>query len=79
MWQLMDIYNAKLAPTERFWGATKTLINTFFWDHVQKLGLGKRLDSLIRKNIPNPLNRDLNALFFALKDSADAFVLRLSK
>jgi hypothetical protein len=45
------------------------------WDYT------KRLDNLNRKKLVFliSLNRDLNAFIFASKDSAEAFVLLLSK
>jgi hypothetical protein len=46
----------------------------------KKGGLGKRLDSLNKKNqYSEPSKLRSKCFYFALKDSADAFVLRLSK
>jgi hypothetical protein len=41
--------DAKLAPREVL-GVFAKLSLTHFWDHVQSWGLGKRLDSLNKKN-----------------------------
>jgi hypothetical protein len=46
----LDVMNAKLAPTERFWCLRKTLFNTFLGSRSKSWELGKRLDSLNKKN-----------------------------